>query len=89
MADLVVDSFERHSTGHSRRDVVLQGGAENATCNRYDEQPHQRACERTAKMKTAMEKNHRQRQEAEPEVTAHPRLRSAKAPGGHTLSRAE
>src|SRR5262249_6732383 len=51
-----------------------------------DEQPHQHACERAAKMKTAVKENHRQRQEAEPQMPAHPGLRAAQAPTGHALS---
>src|SRR2546429_1720684 len=68
---------------------MLQRGSERAASDGNDQQPHQHARERAAKMKTGVKENGRQRQKTEPEVAAHPGLRAANTPGRHAFSCAQ
>ncbi len=68
---------------------MLQRSAEHATQHRNDEQPHQCASKCAAEMKSAVEKNHRQRKDSEPEMAAHPGLCAADTPRGNSFPRAK
>ncbi len=88
-ADFVVNGFERNVGRHHLRNVMLQHRAENAAEHRDDEQPHQDARERAAKMKSAVKKYHRQREKTEPKVAAHPDLRATDSPRRDAFPRAQ
>ena len=66
---------------------MLQDCAEDAATNDNNQEPHQDSRERPAEVKAAVEEKDREAQQSEPEMTAHPGLRAADTPGGHTLSR--
>src|SRR5438876_12035097 len=68
---------------------MLQCSAEHAAQHCNDEQPHQHSRERSAEMKSAMKQNHRQGEESEPEVSAHPSLCAADAPRRNAFPRAK
>ena len=68
---------------------MLQRRSENTAKHGNDEQPHQHARERAAKMKSAVKEHHRQREQAEPEMAAHPRLCAADTPRRHAFARAQ
>ena len=52
----------------------------NAAHPNEEEQPHQDSGERSAEMKSAMEKNQRETEEAKPQMAAHPGLRASHPP---------
>src|SRR5258706_12021198 len=89
MSDFVVNGFEGHVGSHGAGNVVLQRGAKDAAEHRDDEQPHQDARERAAKMKSAVKKYHRQREKTEPKVAAHPDLRATDSPRRDAFPRAQ
>ena len=84
--NLLVDGFHRQAFGVDARQVMLDERAKDSADENKQEQPHQHAGERTAKVKSAMQQDDRKTHEPKPEMAAHPRAGASNPPDRELLA---
>src|SRR5258705_10160583 len=89
MINLFVDCFHGELRGMNARHAVLNGCPDNAAYENDRKYPHHHPRERSPKMEGAMQEDQRIRKQSEPEMRAHPGLRSANPPHRKLLAQAE
>ena len=84
--DLLVDRLHGKLRGVDAWNEVLQRCSQNSTDENKNKKPHQDAGERPAEMKSAVEKDQRKAEKSQPQMAAHPGLRSSHSPDGKLLA---
>jgi hypothetical protein len=84
--NLLVNRLHGKLRGVDAWNEVLQRGSENSAGEKKNKQPHHDASERAAEMKAAMEKDERKAEKSQPQMAAHPGLRSSNSPDGKLLA---
>src|SRR5579862_5514295 len=87
MSDLVVNRFQWYFRRHLLRNPALQQRPIYSARHGDDQQPHQYPRQRPAKPESPMKQNHRQCQHPQPQMPAHPSLRTTQPPGGNPFPR--
>ncbi len=84
--NLLVDRLHGKLRGVDAWHEVLQRGSQNSAGENENKKPHQDAGERPAEVKSAVEENQRKAEKAQPQMAAHPGLRSSDSPDGKLLA---
>ena len=84
--NLLVNRLHGKLRGVDAWNEVLQRCSQNSAGENKNKKPHQDAGQRSAEMKAAVEKNERKAEKSQPQMAAHPGLRSSDSPDGKLLA---